>query len=88
MPVLAAAWAVREAAAVITAEPPETRVLIGALGEGEETDEAARKEVERLRPAVVATYGSVAAFDERLRKHRGRTRLRARSIPTTGGPSG
>jgi hypothetical protein len=68
VPVLAAALAVREAAAVITTEPPETRVLIGALGEGQGTDEVARTEVERLRPAVVATYGSVGAFDERLRE--------------------
>jgi hypothetical protein len=66
VPVLAAAWAVREASAVITAEPPETRALIGALGKPEDLDASARQEVERLLPATVVTYGSLADFDERL----------------------
>ena len=67
IPVVAAAWAIREAAAVMTTDPPDTGALLHGLGTGAAVDEAARADVEALLPATVATYGSLDQFDERLR---------------------
>jgi hypothetical protein len=61
VPVVAAGWAVREAAAVLTSDPPNPGELVGAGATAPE-----RGELVELLPSTVATYGSLNAFEQRL----------------------
>jgi hypothetical protein len=61
VPVVAAGWAVREAAAVLTSDPPNPGELVGKDAEAVE-----RAELVPLLPATIATYGSLDAFGQRL----------------------
>jgi hypothetical protein len=74
LPVLAAAWAVRETAAVITSEAPPIPSLLPSMGETKSAaDESLRHEVQRLSPPAVAVHGSMDEFETYLSLCRERT---------------
>jgi hypothetical protein len=72
LPLLAAAWAVRAAAGVVTSEPPGVEQLVPdfARARFHATSQPLAvtrvAELERLLPAVATRYGGVAEYDQRL----------------------
>ncbi|MFE5555333.1 hypothetical protein [Streptomyces sp. NPDC056544] len=82
IPVLAAAFAVRAGAQVISRGSPDVGWLLPGLVDGKalsEPAESLRKEVEKLAPATVVTYGDIKTFEALLADRQERVRV-ARTV--------